>query len=188
MLPLGRADEALSVLERACAADPLSPFPQQHLAAALSARGSYTEAIDQLQRLIGLHEDFWPAHFFLGGIYAATGMIPEAIAILEKGTRLVPSYSGITGLLAGCHALSGDRARADNVLATLTADRGPRARGFAIFHAICSEFDQAAGYFEQAIEEREPTVSELGVLPFFDRFRASPHGRALLRKVRLTDV
>lgn len=101
---------------------------------------------------------------------------------------MVPSYSGITGLLAGCHALSGDRARADNVLATLTVDRAPRTKGLAIFHAICSEFDQAAGYFEQTIEERHPTVSELGVLPFFDRFRASPHGRALLRKMRLTDV
>jgi serine/threonine-protein kinase len=188
LVPLGRVDEALSVLERARAVDPLSPFPQQHLAVALSARGSYTEAIDQLQRLLGLHEDFWPAHFFLGGIYAATGMIPEAIATLEKGARLGPSYSGITGLLAGCHALSGDRARADHVLATLPVDRGPRARGLGIFHAICSEFDQAAGYFEQAIEEREPTVTELGVMPFFDRFRTSPHGRALLRKMRLPGV
>ena len=78
-------------------------------------------------------------------------MIREAIAILEKGARLVPSYSGITGLLAGCHALSGDLARADHVLATLTADRGPPRQGPRDLSCDLLEFDQAAGYFEQAL-------------------------------------
>jgi TolB-like protein/tRNA A-37 threonylcarbamoyl transferase component Bud32 len=187
LLPLGRVDEALSVVQQARAADPLSPFPHQHLAAVLSARGSYNDAIEQLQRLIELHENFWPAHFFLGGTLVAMGRVREAVVILEKAFLLIPTYPGIVGLLAGCHALSGDRSRAENILATLTA-HGSRARGLAIFHAVCSEFDQAASYFEQAIEEREPTVTQIGVLPFFDRFRASAHGRALLRKMHLPDV
>ena len=188
LLPLGRVDEALAVVQQSRAADPLSPFPQQHLAAVLSARGSHGDAIEQLQRLIELHEGFWPAHFFLGGTLVAMGMVREAVVVLEKAFQLMPTFPGIVGLLAGCHVLSGNRSRAEDLLATLTSRRGPRAWALAIFHAMCSEFDQAASYVEQAIEEREPSVTELGVLPFYDRFRASAQGRALLRKMHLPDV
>jgi len=184
LLPLGRVDEALAVVQRSRAADPLSPFPPQHLAAVLSARGAHREAIDQLHDLIDLHETFGPGYFFLGGACLAAGMIDEAIGVLEKGWQVM-QYSGTAGLLAGCYAVTGERARGESLLASLPSQVTSQAVAFGIYHVICSEFDRAAGYFERAIEEREPTVTLLGMWPFCEGFRRSPQGRALLQKMRL---
>ena len=98
LLPLGRVDEALSVLERACAGRPALSVPATASGRRAFGTGLYTEAIDQLQRVIGLHEDFWPAHFFLGGHLRGDWHDPKAIAILEKGTRAGALLLGHYGL------------------------------------------------------------------------------------------
>jgi TolB-like protein len=188
LLPLGRVDEAITVIQRSSIMDPLSPYPQQQLAAALAARGSDAQAIESLQRLLELHETFWAGYFFLGCIYTGRAMTQEAIASLEKCLQLMPSYPGTIGLLAGNYAQAGDRARAERLLAQLTTEGRTGARAFATFHAVCSEFESAADYFEQAIEERDLTVIELGMWPFFAAFRKSPRGRAVLQKMNLADV
>jgi tetratricopeptide (TPR) repeat protein len=186
LLPLGHVGEAMEVLQRARNVDPLSPFPQQHYAFALLAGGCYQAAIEQLEQQVGLHEMFWPNHFFLGGAYLAQGRIREATETLEKAFRLMPAYYGVIGLLAAAHALGGDRARADALLATLTSHSvGQRALGLGLFHMACAEFEQAATHFEQAIDQRQPSVTQLSVWPFGAAFRESPPGRALIRKIHL---
>ena len=187
LLPLGHFDEALTALQRARLADPLSPFPLLHLGSVLAARGDFDEAIEHLDRLIELHESFFTGYVFLGEAHLAAGSAPTATRMLEKAFTLMPQYAGTVGLLAGCHALAGDRERAETLLTRLHAQPLPAA-GFGIFHVICSEFDRAAAHFEQAIEERDLSVPMFTSWAFCKRFRQSPQGLAVLARMNLADV
>ena len=48
------------------------------------------------------------------------------------------------------------------------------------FHLLCGEIDQAADWFEKAIEQRDPAMPTLGY-----RFRSSPRWPALAKMMNL---
>ncbi|MBZ5535575.1 MAG: protein kinase [Acidobacteriia bacterium] len=185
LMPLHRFDEAIALLEPALQADPLSPFPRMALAGVLNAQGSDDLAIGELHRLLEF-DDYWFAHFELGLIYTNKGMVPEAAAAWEKGLQLVP-YPGMIGGLAGHYARSGNRPRAEDLLARLDSPElaQGRAIGYGFFHLVCSEFDLAADQFEKAIEARDPSAIFLSHLPVVHNL---PRWRALLKKMNLADV
>jgi tetratricopeptide (TPR) repeat protein len=189
LLPLHHGDEAIAVIERAIEADPLSPVPLQLLGGALAFQRDYDRARQVLERLTELHPLWWPGIQFMGCVYLALEMLPEAIATLERGRQLMPSFPSIVGLLAGCHARIGERAHAERLLAPLASADGQvgTAMGLAHFHIVSSDFDQAAQHFARAIEERDLTATSTGVWMVSDPFRRSPQGRALLQRMNLTD-
>jgi len=56
---------------------------------------------------------------------------------------------------------------------------------FALVYCTLGETDQALGWLERAVEERDPTVSLLKPEPTFHVLRADPRYQALLQRLRL---
>jgi tetratricopeptide (TPR) repeat protein len=190
LIPLRRFDEAIAILEPLLTVDPLSLLPRKTLADALFMGGSDRErAIEELRRLLELDDGFWLAHFALGNIYSARGMMQQAIAAYEKGLEIAP-FPPMIGRLASLYARGGDRARAEQVLGRLAAPKqaNGRAKGYMFYHLDRSEFDQAAEYLHELIEAREPDVIWLGCNPSFGGFQEFPRFRALLQRMNLADV
>lgn len=185
-----RFDEAMAVVQPAIAADPLAPLPRLALAIALHATGSNERAIEEARRVLELREDLWLPFAVLGTIYTTQGRTQEAIAMFEKAVQLFPWNAPFIGLLAGLYARAGDRARAQSVLAPLDASGREifRALGYAPFYILCSDWDRAADAFEKGMEARHPFTAQLAAAPFFEEFRKTPRGRAMLVKMNLADI
>ena len=67
--------------------------------------------------------------------------------------------------------------------------RVPRApMALAVFHALCGDADQAADWFEKAIEQRDPAVVGYLRTPLMRILRSSPRWPALAKQMNLPEV
>ena len=84
---------------------------------------------------------------------------------------------------------TGDTGRAEAVIATLgdaTASGAPL--GFVYYHLVCSEIEQAAGWAETAIEQREPAIIYFLLLPLAKDLRQSSYWPALAKMMNFPQV
>jgi hypothetical protein len=116
------------------------------------------------------------------------GEIEEALDSAEKAYSLAPWARAGAGYVAGLLKFTGDTGRADAVLETLgdgTACGTPL--GFVHCHLVCSEIEQAAGWAEKAIAQREPSVIYFLLLPVTKDLRRSSRWPALAKMMNLPD-
>jgi len=193
LLPLGHVHEAIDLLEKAIARDPLfSSFPQTNLALTVAASGDYEGARKQLLRMLELHEKDFLGHLGLGMLYALQGMTRDAIATLEKGVKLAPWFPPLWGLLAANYQLAGNRIKAEALLmlprmASVTGHPVvDMARG--IYHIAVGDLERAADLFGRAVEARHYAVLFVAWDPFYRDFRQTPRGSALLAKMNLVGI
>jgi serine/threonine protein kinase len=192
LLPLGRFHEAIDVLEKAIARDPLASLPLYSLALTISATGDRERATRILLRMLELHEKDFSVYQGLGELYTVQGMTQDAIEILEKGVKVVPWFPLLWGMLAANYQLAGNRVKAE---ALLMLPRMASVTGHPIvdlarayYHVTVGEFDRAADFLERGVEARHFMVLAVAWSSFFKEFRQTPRGRALLAKMNLTDT
>jgi tetratricopeptide (TPR) repeat protein len=90
LVAAGRADEALTHLERAVAAEPGDPRWQVNLAAALVSKGDLAQARAVLERALAQSGSLAAAHGTLAVIALKEGRAEEALSHAERGASLHP--------------------------------------------------------------------------------------------------
>ena len=87
-------------------------------------------------------------------------------------------------LLAGVLAETGEKERAEKLVATL---RGMIPVGLIFYHLVCSEIDAAIDWYERAIEQRQPVAAQWASSAGgpFKSLRASPRWPKLARMMNL---
>jgi len=196
LLPLRRVEQALRVLRPAIGQDPLSPLLRAALAQALLNQGTHAEALEELDRLIDLQPDFWPAHMIRGSAFTAMGRTSDAIVAFEKTLEFAPWHADGIAMLAGNYVRAGDRAMAEQILARLPSAHGAvgftpltsRTLALATFHTLASELDRSADFFEQLLDARQGGLPFMMSFPHFRPLRATPRGRHILERMKLQDV
>lgn len=183
---VGRAAEAVEEHRRALEADPLNLIIRVGLALSLRDAGRAQQALEEAKRILELDPDF-AAAYSLQALDVTTLPPPEALAYAEKGVSVIPWRLPNIGLLAGVLARSGDQARAQEVLRALGDGQAHGAPcGFAMFHFLCSEIEQAAEWTEKAIEQKDQRVPMLLLSPpYGPMLRASSRWPALARIMNL---
>jgi hypothetical protein len=88
------------------------------------------------------------------------------------------------GLLAGALALSGEKARAEALIAAM-GDPPVPLWGRVLYHLLCSETDAAAVWYQKMIDERDPFAVVFARAPHGKILRESPHWPALARRMNL---
>ena len=107
--------------------------------------------------------------------------------MLEKSHQLHPQDAMSTGLLAGALVQMGQQERANGLMREL--GEAPRPlMGRVLYHLACSEIDQAADWYERAINARDPFALVFANVPFADTFRASSRWPKLARMMNLPDA
>jgi tetratricopeptide (TPR) repeat protein len=174
LLPVGRVDEAAAECTRALQQDPLNLLGRVRFAQCLQAGGRDAEAFAELRQVLELDDRLWFSYFILGLEEHRTGELAEATLHAERAFALAPWNPSARGLLAAVCRSNRNRARAEELLATLRPGAYGSALGLATFHMASAEIDESADWTEKAIAERHPAIF------FFLR----SHGRPLLQSPR----
>lgn len=182
LLTIGRPLDAVEVMARALEEDPLNLLYRHHLAVGLRHAGRLEDAEGELRKVLEIDENFPLAVGTLGAVCAQQGRFGEALMLTERAHALTPWANPIVGQLAALLVRTGATSRADALIEKLATGNAYGApTGLAVFYSMCGEFDRAAEWAEQAIEERyPPLVKILGPL-----LRPSPRWPALAKLMNL---
>jgi serine/threonine protein kinase/Flp pilus assembly protein TadD len=184
----GRHPEAIAELRRAEDLDPLSPL----LSTDLGRHGyflarMYDQAVRQYQKTLELDPTFWLAHRFLGWAYLFQGKMAEAVTEFTTARRL-NDYSLTLAGLGYAYAISGQQAKAQELLDTLTEQTNHRYVSPDCQAIICiglGDRDQAFSWLEKAVEDRSEWLCKFRVDPVLDPLRSDPRFDAMLQRMNV---
>lgn len=186
LVSAGRADEAVTSVQRAQELDPLSLVANAVVARALFFAGRYDEAIVQSQKTLELDKNVMLARLMLGRSYARKGMLDAAIAELEHARRLPGTNSESTSLLAHTFAVTGRTGDARKLLdemKQLSASRYVQPYDIAIVYAGLGDKDEAFEWLEKAYEDRNHQVALIAAVPEFENLRSDPRFASLTQRI-----
>jgi eukaryotic-like serine/threonine-protein kinase len=180
--PLGRFQQALEESEKVIAQDPLNVMCRGRQLWILLCAEMYERAIVEARTLLEFDEGFAGAHSTITLALFLQGKVAEARQQAGEVFRRMPLNPLAAGLLAGLLKQRGETEHAEKLLATL---REMAPLGMIIYHAVCSEIDDAIDWYERAIEQREPYAAEWASGGFLRPLRSSPRWPGLAKMMNL---
>ena len=190
---MGRIDESQAEMKRALELDPLSLIFNAVQAYNYLELRDIDQAIAQARKAVELDPNFVYSRYTLGLCFRASGMFKEAVAELEKARELFGSSPSGLGDLGMAYALSGEKAKAAEVLSIL---EGYLRRGYSVNAEIAS-VQLGLGNTEKALEylgKAGDDEDEIAYLrdsnaykyePQWERLRSDSRFKLLLKKLRL---
>ena len=175
LAPLGRLDEARTMLDRARELDPLSPSVLVSAALVASLDGEVHDGIALCERALELDPSFSAARYFMGPMLAAAGRPDDAMAVLQLAAEGMRRSAEVLAALAVVAAESGDAARARALLGELELAAGTRYVSPALtatVRAALGDLDRAFADLDRAIDVRAAEVIWFEVRTSYARLRA----------------
>jgi tetratricopeptide (TPR) repeat protein len=148
--------------------------------------GMLDRAIEESGKALDLDPHSWVAYFNRAEAYAAAGRLAEAVEAAEKAHRLAPWSALAGGALAGVLKRLGNTDRAADVVQQLGGSQRA-VIGRVLYHLLCLEPDEAAGWYEKLIEQRDPFALIFAAAPVNQVLRDSPHWPRLARMMNLPE-
>jgi serine/threonine protein kinase/Flp pilus assembly protein TadD len=185
----GRYDEAVAEGQRAQQLDPVSVEASQMLGMVLVLAHRYAQAITQLRAALDLDPTYFYAEDFLGRAYEQTNRMPEALTAYQKAVDLDTNNAENWSNLGHAYAVSGNPARARQIIAHLkaTATRsyvGPY--NIALIYAGLGEAEQAFLWLDRAYQDGSALpILYMGNDARWDRFHSDPRYAALAKRFGL---
>src|SRR6266536_5236606 len=182
---VGRLDEAIAKDKKAIELDPLNSFFQSALAYYLYHARRYDDAMVQVRKTLELDPTSTLAHNLLGRCLLGKGDTAGAIAEFQR-SKIVVTGAWYQGLLGYAYAISGDRAKVEQMLRELEAQAKRQyvnSSAFAAIYLGLGEKEKALDWLDKAYENRESACWLLKVDPIYDSVRGEPRFQALVKKV-----
>jgi DNA-binding winged helix-turn-helix (wHTH) protein/tetratricopeptide (TPR) repeat protein len=184
---IGRHDEALEEIDRACEIDPTSMLLHNLRATFLAHARRIPDALDQFDATLAAHPDFWMARLNRGKLLLHLDRVEEAIVDLQHAARLNPLSAQPLSMLTAATAHRGNESGARQILSQLEA----RARqqwvpptDLVLARLACGDTDALDG-LEHAYEDRDPRLTFLAVDTKWDAVRDDQRVKALCARMRL---
>jgi TolB-like protein/Tfp pilus assembly protein PilF len=177
---LGRADDALMLIESVVRRDPVNPRALFSLSQIQISAGQLDAAIASFRTTLSLARSRDGAHAELGFALVKKGNAVAALAEIEAESADVWK---MIGLPIAYHAL-GRKADSEVALAALIAKYDKDAAyNIATVYAFRGEADLAFTWLDKANEYGDPGLSEIATEHFFDNIRADSRWLPFLRKI-----
>ncbi len=181
---LGRLDDAISLLTRALALDPLIPEVRTIQGLTYYYAGRLDEAETSYRSALTLSPEYSGGHYRLGRVLLSQGKPAEALA--EMKLENSPVYR-TTGLAMAYHAL-GDHEAARSALDDLiesSADSG--AYQIAEIYGFRNENDEAFQWLDRAVEIRDSGIASVLGDPALRGLITDPRWPVFLEKLGLLE-
>ena len=174
---LGQQSANLAERKLAQELDPLNLTAGASVGAAYFYLGQYDRAIEEQRKTLELNPGFSMALVYLGEVYEAKAMYPDAIVVYGKAGALAD--------LGHAYAASGKRAEARKILRELDQQSkyryvSPYDR--ALIYTGLGENDQALAWLEEAEEQNVP-LHHINVDQRFNYLRSDRRYQQLLRRI-----
>lgn len=187
LLDMGNTEAGLAEKRIARSLDPLSPTTNYTIAREYWLARKYDSAMILIQRSINLFPRYTSNYWVLGELYLQRKDYARAI---EAFSRLPqePHDQGDDGRIMRSYgyAMSGDKARANEILAGVSeADRLKAPYNMALFYIAVHDFPSALSQLERAYEIRQIILIGIKTFPDLDPVRSEPRFKALLKKMNL---
>ena len=184
----GRPNEAIDQARQAQALDPVSPIIVSGVSWAHHLAKRFDDEVETARAALALEPDFMIARYRLAEGLLHQGQMDAALPEFEKALSLSGGSPDLLAQLAYAEARAGHRARARNLLRSLTdlsaKGRYVSAYAVALVHTGLGDRDQAFVWLQRAIDERAWGAAFLAVEADVDSLRSDPRFNALLARVR----
>ena len=181
---LGRSEEALALVRRAVALDPLSAPAHRSLARLCVLADLLDEAEAAGQKALELNPKGGFTHFWLGLVRLGQGRLDEALEIVQRETHETFRLLGLTLVQ---HARRRP-AESDAALQELIEKNAAgAAHQIAEAYAYRGETDLAFEWLERAYAQRDTGVAIMKVSPPLRNLHGDPRWQPFLEKMGLAD-
>jgi tetratricopeptide (TPR) repeat protein len=185
---MGRFDESIREIRKACELEPLEPVNPAHLGLALFMARRFDESIGELRKVIESDPEFWLAYWYQSLNFLAKKMWGEAIATARKPVELTAGSVMTLSILGFAYGSAGMKDEAFEILERLDGLRKDRYVGSywrGVVWLGLGETNEALEHLEKAYLERESNMAFLKDHPLVGSLRSEPRFKALLRKMNL---
>ena len=177
---LGRIDEAVRINEDLVREDPLNVGKINNYALVLRDAGRLDDATAAFRRMLELHPRRGVTRGAFSKVLLLAGDAPAALDQLEQEPT---ETFRMIGLPMAQHAL-GRRTESDRSLAELKAKYAKEAAfNIAEVHAFRGERDEAFGWLDKAVENRDTGLQAIVTNPFLKRLHSDPRWLPLLQRI-----
>ena len=188
LISMGRFDDSLAESRQALALDPLDAGMNFHLGFHYYNARQYGQAEAQLRKALEIDRNHSGAHDILGLVYGRQKRYQEAVAEMLRSRELGGMDN--RGSLGHLYAVSGRTGEARRLLEQLQLEARHKpvsSYGIARVYAGLGETDQAFGWLDKAVVERDGNFSNPGIKVDhdFDPLRSDPRFAGLLRRMGL---
>jgi TolB-like protein len=183
-----RHDEALAMVARARALDPLSSLIHAMEGQFLVHAGRAADAVPRLKEAIELDPRSRVAHLFAAKAYIEQGLFEEGLKEAQISHDLCPTNSSARANVAYAHALAGRRSEATKILSALrklAAKQYVPAFNIAMIYSALGQTSDALTWLERGMEQRVPYMTFLASDPKWKTLRDDPRYLSLLRRLNL---
>jgi eukaryotic-like serine/threonine-protein kinase len=185
---MGRFDDAIREMRKACELEPLEPANPSHLGSVLYMARHFDESKVELRKVIESDPDFWVAYWHYSLNLLAEKKWEEAIATLHKLVELTAGSALALSFLGFAYGSAGMKDEANKILERLDGLAKERYVGFLLRATVwqgLGEKNNAIENTEKAYLEREPLLATIKASPLFDSYRLEPRYQELLKKMNL---
>jgi serine/threonine-protein kinase len=184
LVPLGRFEEAIQERARAIAQDPVNYALHAQQAFTLLCAEMYEPAQVEARKALELDDGSHLPHLVIALSQFVRGKLADAREPAEEAFRQAPWHSGVIGFLAGLLARSGEKERAEQLLATM---RETVPAGMIFYHLVCAEIEATIDWYQRGIEEHQPRMALYASAGFFKPVRSSPRWPKLAKMMNLPE-
>ena len=183
LIAAGRAQEAMSALQRARQLDPLSLITNARIGTLLIWARRFAEADSVLRRTLEIDPSYPVARVQRARVLSSLGRHAEAITALPADSVRLGSYeSGIAGYV---YARAGRRDEALRAAKVLEARTYVPAEGVAAIYAGLGDAELALTWLERAVASRGVGLIFLASEPMYDSLREHPRYHAVVNRIGL---
>ncbi len=185
---IGRAEDADHENMLAKKLDPLSLSVNSQIAWSYYIARRYDDAVTQSRKLIDLEPNLYTSHLYLGLAYEGQKLYPQAIEEFQKANALSGGNPIVLGALGHTYAVSGNRAKANELIGQLDSIAKKRyVPGLypAAIYAGLDNKDAAIRWLTKAVEDRSDYCLFLPLEPEAENLRSDPRFKELVRRIGL---
>jgi tetratricopeptide (TPR) repeat protein len=188
LIPNGRLEEALALVQSALERDPLSYQFHVYLGWVLLMLREYDRSLEAYRRAMDIERSNYLSYWGFGLVYILTGRIEKGIPMLEKARDLSGGIAVTVGSLGCAYALSGRKDEGRGLLEELlkaAEQRYVSPVSIAYIYLGLGETAKAFEWLDKAADSRDGPIFTIKAHPLYDVLRQDPRYHALLRKLRL---
>ena len=186
-----RYDEALVVLEKAAALDPLSDPIHTDVGFSLYYSRNYDDAVKKLEACVQTNPKFGLAHLWLGRSFQEQTKYDQAIHEYKSTLDINVDWPVGLAALGHVYGASGDSQNAKQVLNRLhelSTKKFVTSYGVALVYAGLGEKDEAFNWLNKAYDERSNWLVWLKTDPRFNSIRNDERFAELINRIGIASV